>query len=142
MLDGGDGTGEEAVLHPLIVALTRALLAEGLPQREIARRLAGRISRGSIHNIKSGKRRDPPPPEDDPPPPAAVARCPGCGGRITTATCIVCRDRAAPRRIRPDDLSELAGQVGPLGLDLKPAHAARYEEIRRGPTAASAIRAA
>lgn len=124
-----------------IVTQVRALLLAGLTQRAIARRLAGQISRGSIHRIATGKRQDIEPPPDDPPP-GPAARCPTCGAKVV-GPCIACQARAEPRRLLPEDLRELAGGLdAPLGLDLKPEHAKRYEQIKRAPSAAAAGRAA
>ena len=64
--------------------------------------------------------------------------CPGCG-QIVPLPCVACRARAARRerhrRLGPRGIREIIeelAQISPvLGLDLKPADRARYEEVRR-----------
>jgi len=64
--------------------------------------------------------------------------CPVCG-RVGPLPCVACRARAARRerhrRLGPRGIREIIeelAQISPvLGLDLKPADRARYEEVRR-----------
>jgi len=102
--------------------------------REIA--LACHIARDSVARIRAGKwrgKRTPSkPPERDPE--APYERCNVCGHRVQMP-CLVCPAIAAReelirtlgqwhRKIR-------AGDVEPLGLELRPDDQARYEQVRR-----------
>ena len=107
-----------------IVAEARRLLAQALPQREVYRRMNGRISRGSLHRLAAGKYRDRG--DDDPdPPPGPGIRCPSCGASLVALPCIACAVRARAE-VTGDD-----GEEEPT-IQLRPAERARYEEIRRG----------
>jgi hypothetical protein len=120
-----------------LVEQVEQLLAEGkLSHRKIAR-LTG-VSRGTIGAIASGKRcirpramclwEDEPVIPDTPP-----QRCPDCGGMVYMP-CRVCRTRKAAAR-SPGLRSLMQGNarqpIVPLGLNLKPVHHERYEEVRR-----------
>jgi len=103
--------------------------------REIARRTG--VSRGTVSNIASGKQTIKSrkgeinlsddgllPSSEDPP-----RRCPDCGAMVFMP-CRSCEVKAlaAKKEKRPFD------RHGPelvLGLNLKPAHQERYEEVRR-----------
>lgn len=118
------------MLHAAVVAEVRGLLAAGLAQREVFRRMAGRISRGSIQRIDHGQYRDRAPRDEPDPPSGPGVACPTCGAKIVVFPCVACRARAADRVLGTDDLKELADMAGePIGLDLKPGHQARYLEI-------------
>ena len=121
------------MIAPQIVTEVRRLLAQGaLSQRMIAR-LSG-ISRGTVRAIANGTRPDYEslrPAEDEREQPAGpAARCPGCGGMVYLP-CRLCRVRATiasdPRPTREHRAIPLGE---PLGLDLRPDHRARYEEVR------------
>ncbi len=138
------------MITPQIVTDVRHLLRERLlSQRSIAR-LTG-ISRSTVAAIASGKRPDydllRQLREDEwEEPTGPAARCPGCGSRVYMP-CQLCRIRkrmaekrqpratgfasAAPTRLagaaQPRGLAET---LEPLGLNLRPEHRARYEEVR------------
>ncbi len=118
------------MLDPGFVEEIRRLLAAGRwSMRRIAREL--RVSRGTVHAIAHGRRRErrPPPTEDDPAvePSGPLVRCPGCGG-LVVAPCRLCRVR---RKHSGSCRGKLAGvPEGPLELDLAGEHRARYERIR------------
>ncbi|MGO8751287.1 MAG: hypothetical protein ACLQNE_35515 [Thermoguttaceae bacterium] len=119
------------MLRPEVVQATRALLARGMLQRAIWRKLSPAISRGSIHNIARGKhaRRRIEPGEAVLP---VNGRCPTCGALLSSASgeCLACT--LDNRRGTPEQLLEsVAGLLGePLGLDLRPNDWARYQEVR------------
>ena len=108
--------------------VTRAegLLAAGLPQREVARRLAGLVGYGSVGRIFHGRRRARNTAAFSRP----KRRCPECGATITTDQCQACRTRAKSQP-RPAAIPTLAEIGGPLGLDLRPEHRRRYLRLRR-----------
>jgi transcriptional regulator with XRE-family HTH domain len=122
------------MIAPSVVQEIRRLLTEGkLSQRKIAR-LTG-ISRGTVGAIAAGRRPDYQPlrsaAEDEFAEPAGPPqRCPGCGGMVYLP-CRLCRTRAlqagASKRLRPAWLTQLEE---PLGLELRDADRARYEEVR------------
>ncbi len=121
-----------------IVAEVRRLLEETpLSHRKIAR-LAG-VSRGLVDAVASGKRPDyeiaPPSDEDmEEEPSGPPSRCPSCGGMVYLP-CRLCRTRSrhfgepSLRSTRPTFVKPTS--FGPIGLDLRPEHQARYEQIRR-----------
>jgi hypothetical protein len=119
------------------------LLAEGnLSQRKIAR-LTG-ISRGTVGAIAAGKRPDYPSSrraaEDEPGEPAGPPRrCPGCGGMVYMP-CRLCAARALKAAAaKPPVPTWLMQPEAPLGLELRAAERARYEEIRLRRMSASSL---
>lgn len=126
------------MLAPWVVQRVKQLLAEGRhSQRQIAQ-ITG-VSRGTVHALATGKRRDPPEAKPggshaDEPPPGAVQRCNGCGALVQTP-CLLCRVRrlvAEGRLPRPKNASE-----GVLGLGLREEHRRRYEQVRKRREAAA-----
>ena len=120
------------MLRPELVQETRALLARGMLQRAIWRKLSPAISRGSIQNIAHGKhaRRRIEPGEAVLP---VNGRCPTCGALLCSAfgECLACtldnRRGGTPEQL----LESVAGLLGePLGLDLRPNDLRRYLEVR------------
>jgi transcriptional regulator with XRE-family HTH domain len=120
-----------------LVEQIEQLLAEGkLSQRKIAR-LTG-VSRGTIGAIASGRRQARPRRislwEDElEVPDTPPQRCPGCGGMVYMP-CRLCRTQkaiATMPALREQKLARLMQQIAPLGLNLKPVHQQRYEEVRR-----------
>jgi transcriptional regulator with XRE-family HTH domain len=120
-----------------LVEQIERLLAEGkLSHRKIAR-ITG-VSGGTIGTIASGKRRIRPRTvefwEDELlVPDTPLQRCPGCGGMVYMP-CRVCRTRKAIATLPAlRALMEARDRLPftPLGLNLKPAHQERYEEVRR-----------
>lgn len=114
------------MLDPSVVIRVCAMLAEGLSQREVHRRMNGQIGRGTIWRIANGKRPIPDPP-DDPPRPPAVGLCSECGTTVLLP-CVACRARNTPRLSHQPDPPSDEG----MRLDLRGANLQRYEEIRRG----------
>lgn len=116
-----------------IVAEVRRLLEETpLSHRKIAR-LTG-VSRGLVDAVASGKRPDyetaPPSDEDMEEEPAGPpSRCPSCGGMVYLP-CRLCRTRSSNIG-GPSLRSTCPTFFEPLGLDLRPEHQARYEQVRR-----------
>lgn len=111
------------MLTSFLAAEVRRLLAEGkLSQRKIARQLA--ISRGSVQRIAQGKWREPLP-EPDEEPQGPKGRCPQCRAMVHLP-CRACRVRRR-QLVRPFLAIE---PCEPLGLDLRPEHQRRYEQIR------------
>jgi transcriptional regulator with XRE-family HTH domain len=128
------------MIAPQVVTDVRRLLTEErLSQRKVAR-LTG-ISRSTIAAIACGKRPDyellQRLRETDWEEPAGPAvRCPGCGHRVYMP-CQLCRLRArlaakrAATGLAGGTLVGLAsGVIEPLGVNLRPEHRARYEEVR------------
>lgn len=119
------------MLAPSMVAEVRRLLVEDkLSQRRIAK-LTG-VSRGTVDAIAAGRRPDyaPRSPADDEPqrPSGPPRRCATCGGMVymPCRLCALRRRLAASRKGRQrDPRAEL-----PLGLELRPQHQKRYEEVR------------
>jgi hypothetical protein len=116
-----------------IVTEVRQLLDEGtLSQRKIAQRMG--ISRGSVGAIAAGKRPDyeamGQPREDEWEEPAGPpARCPGCGGKVYMP-CRLCRTRQAiDENARSTSQRHNVEIDVPLGLNLRPEHRARFEEV-------------
>lgn len=112
------------MLNPNVVQVARMLLAEGHPVRDVHRRLLGRISRSSVQRIATGQRKERTPATDSPcQSDRPAVRCPLCGARVFPP-CVRCLVGSTTGRPGCD------GEL--VGLDLKPDHQARYEEIRRG----------
>jgi len=120
------------VIKPIVIAEAKRLLAAGLSQRAIARRLG--ISRGTVGAIATGRRPDYESLKGDNEP--EKVRCTGCGGMVAMP-CRACRVRAAAaikgRRFQGSRLKEGPAE---LALDLRPAYQARYEEVHRARQAA------
>jgi hypothetical protein len=125
------------MIEPQLVEQVERLLAEGkLSYRKIAR-FTG-VSRGTIGAIASGRRRIQPrrmcfweeePTVPDVPP----QRCPGCGGMVYMP-CRLCRTRKEMAKLPAIRALIRANALQPftlLGLNLKPVHQERYEEVRR-----------
>jgi transcriptional regulator with XRE-family HTH domain len=142
------------MIAPQIVTEVRRLLREEiLSQRKIAS-LTG-ISRTTVTAIASGKRpdydllrqlRD----DDWEEPTGPAVRCPGCGGRVhmpcqlcrirkriaekrhscTTASASALPSRATGYASAAPPHSPAAEILEPLGVNLRPEHRARYEEVR------------
>jgi len=113
------------------------LLAEGkLSQRKIAR-LTG-VSRGTVGAIASGRRRLRPKrislwEEEADIPEVPPQRCPSCGGMVYMR-CRLCRTQKAVATmpaLRTVSLARMQSRIEPLGLNLKPVHHERYQEVRR-----------
>ncbi|HQF12648.1 MAG TPA: helix-turn-helix transcriptional regulator, partial [Thermogutta sp.] len=107
--------------------ILRLLTEERLSQRQVAR-LTG-VSRATIAAIAKGewhaRFRERPKDESDQPP--APSRCPECGA-LVTPPCLACRIRAM--RIRGEILPLPGEGPGPLKLELRGPHYARYLEVR------------
>jgi hypothetical protein len=125
------------MIEPQLVEQVERLLAEGkLSYRKIAR-FTG-VSRGTIGAIASGRRRIQPrrmffweeePTVPDVPP----ERCPDCGGMVYMP-CRLCRTRKEMTKlsgIRALIRMNAFQPFTPIGLNLKPVHQQRYEEVRR-----------
>jgi len=122
------------MIAPKIVAEVRRLLEEKThSQRKIAR-LVG-VSRGTVGTIALGRRPDydlrrslceDEGDEPDSPP----ERCPGCGGMVQMP-CRLCRVREQiARNPRAASHGPIDCALTPLGLNLRPDHYARYEQVR------------
>ena len=125
------------MIEPQLVEQIERLLAKGkLSYRKIAR-FTG-VSRGTIGAIASGRRRIQPrrmsfweeePTVPDVPP----QRCPQCGGMVYMP-CRLCRMRKEMAKL-PDIRALIRTNAfqpfTPIGLNLKPVHQQRYEEVRR-----------
>jgi transcriptional regulator with XRE-family HTH domain len=112
-------------------------LAEAkLSHRKIA--AATGVSRGTIGAIASGRRREPvkrtlPWDEALEIPAGPPERCPDCGGMVYLP-CRLCRTRKEIARkpsLRNTFPAGALQRVPLLGLNLKPAHQLRYEEVRQ-----------
>jgi transcriptional regulator with XRE-family HTH domain len=124
------------MLAPYQVDHIRKLLFEKkLSSRQIARRTG--VSRGAIAEIAAGRRpveateRSDEAEDDFEVPLDPPQRCPTCGDWVFPP-CRLCRTRALLRK----HLGHIARLPSPqypflLGLDLKPRHRARYEQVRR-----------
>jgi transcriptional regulator with XRE-family HTH domain len=120
-----------------LVEQIERLLAEGkLSHRKIARETG--VSRGTIGAIASGKRCVRPQTaflwdDDLLVPEGPPERCPNCGGMVYMP-CRLCRTRTAIATL-PALRALVEGRdrqpFVPLGLNLKPGHRERYEEVRR-----------
>ena len=118
------------MIAPKIVAEVRRLLAERKHSQRSIARLAG-VSRGSVGAIASGKCRDHTESREEWEEPAGPPeRCPECGGKVYMP-CQLCRLREirkkGPRQTAWGDATRI---VEPLGLDLRPEHRIRYEQVR------------
>ncbi len=125
------------MIEPQLVEQVERLLVEGkLSYRKIAR-FTG-VSRGTIGAIASGRRCIQPrricfleeePMVPDVPP----QRCPDCGGMVYIP-CRLCRTRKEMAKLPGIRALIRANAFQPftlLGLNLKPVHQERYEEVRR-----------
>jgi transcriptional regulator with XRE-family HTH domain len=122
------------MLAPYQIDLVRRLLVEKkLTQRQLAR-LTG-VSRGTIAQIAAGRRPPTSPTrsqdaDDFDVPLVPPERCPTCGGWVYPP-CRLCHMRELLRKH-----GQIA-RLGPLeypiihGLDLKPRHRKRYQQVRR-----------
>jgi len=144
------------MIAPHLVAHVEQLLAEGKSSHRKIARITG-VSRGTIGAIASGRRSIRPRPrwpwEDEPlVPDTPPRRCPDCGGMVYMP-CRACRARKAisklPGRgttiqanVRQQGRTGMSGTLNgqtrmsallsaPFGLNLKPVHRERYEEVRR-----------
>jgi transcriptional regulator with XRE-family HTH domain len=137
------------MINPTLVDEVKRLLADGVTQRGISRRLS--ISRGSVGAIASGKRPNyealraaredklAPLPNNAP-----SERCPGCGGK-QQMPCRVCRTRGDKQqrleRARAVlDAARRSPEHSPdnLTMDLHPEHQARYERLHASKILAAA----
>ncbi len=117
------------MLDPAVVKLAEVLLAEGLSQRAVARRLG--ISRGTVHAIKHGLRRDP---EADRKREMLLEglarRCPHCGRLmrmpVGSDRCLACLAGEGPD-VRPP----IARVCGPPRLELRQHAMDRLPEATR-----------
>ena len=125
------------MITPDLVERIEQLLAEDkLSHRKIARIIG--VSRGTVGAIASGRRRIRPRPirfwEDDAMvPDTPPERCPECGGMVYMP-CRLCRTRkelAKLPELRALTRANARQRFTPIGLNLKPAHQERYEEVRR-----------
>jgi len=111
------------------VAEVRRLLRETpLSHRKIAR-LTG-VSRGLVDAVASGKRpdREIAPPSEEEEPTGPPARCPDCGGMVYLP-CRACQVRLHHETKTRNHRVTFAMQ--PLGLELRPEHRTRYEQVQR-----------
>lgn len=108
-----------------IAAQARDMLALGMPRWLVHRTV--RIEWKDLYALSMGRE----------PGLRVHARCPTCGALLVVEPCIECRIRALTAQ-RPRPL--VAGDGPPLilGLELKPEHRARYEEVRAARLAAIA----
>ncbi len=117
------------------VELVRRLLSEGKSQRAV--RAQTRIARGTIADIAHDRRpdyetiRQARRAEKRTKPRGPREQCPGCG-YVVYMPCRICR----ARRWRLFSLvwngsKPVPELQKPLGMELKPEHQARYEEVRR-----------
>jgi hypothetical protein len=131
-------TLEALMLAPGLVREIQWLLVGGrLSQREIARKTA--VARSTVGIIASKLHWDelPEPPGTDDEPVGQPARCPDCGGKVYLP-CRTCQVRAEVARHHPRQPSscQRVDRLGssilgnPLGLELKPPHRERYEQVR------------
>jgi hypothetical protein len=120
----------------LVERIEQLLVKDKLSHRKIAR-ITG-VSRGTVGAIASGRRRIRPRPihfwEDDAlVPDTPPQRCPECGGTVYMP-CRLCRTRkelAKLPELRALTRANAFQPFTPIGLNLKPAHQERYEEVRR-----------
>ena len=129
--------GESSMIEPHLVEQVEQLLAKGkLSHRKIAR-FTG-VSRGTIGAIATGRRCIQPRPtwpwEEEPMvPDVPPQRCPQCGGMVYMP-CRLCRTRKEMAKlpaIRALIRANAFQPFTPIGLNLKPVHQQRYEEVRR-----------
>jgi hypothetical protein len=122
------------MIAPSVVQEVKRLLAGGnLSQRKIAG-MTG-ISRGTVGAIAGGKRPGydslPRAVKHDPAQPTGPPqRCPGCGGMVYMP-CRLCKMRALKAKTSKPPIPPWPVQLDvPLGLELREADRARYEEVR------------
>lgn len=101
-------------ITPLHINTVKALHAEGVAIREIARRMgiAPSTAFRIIHGITTASKR--------------YKRCPQCGALIRTKTCRYCEVR--PSFNPPEDESETNAEIQ---LDLREREQKRYEQVRK-----------
>jgi hypothetical protein len=124
------------IAEHLVEQVERLLTKDKLSHRRIAS-ITG-VSRGTIAAIASGKRRIQPKTSrfwDEEPlvPDVPPQRCPECGGMVYMP-CRLCRARKKLAKLPAlRTLTEVRDRQPfvLLGLNLKPAHQERYEEVRR-----------
>lgn len=118
------------MIGPKVVAEVRRLLAEGKHSQRAVARLTG-VSRGSVRAIVSGKRSDYVERREEwEEPVGPPERCPECGGKVYMP-CQLCRLRDVGRKgPRPTAWDDAIRLDVPLGLDLRPEHRMRYEQVR------------
>ncbi len=116
-----------------LIDQVRQLIGEGKNSLRMIARLTG-VSRGTVRMIALGKRRDREPKKVEPweaERPGPPQRCPTCGGKVYMP-CRLCAARShrepSPAPRKPWTLAALAGPA--IGLDLRPEHRRRYEEIK------------
>ena len=132
------------MIEPWVVEEIRWLLTQkSWKYGEIAR--ATGVCRATVGRIarREGPYADPPEPPAEAEPVGPPVRCKGCGG-LVYMPCLLCRLRrwiARRRQAKKAQPEAGADAGGLLGLDLKPEHRARYEEVlawrdraRRGST--------
>jgi hypothetical protein len=125
------------MIAPHLIEQVQQLLIEGKFSHRKIERITG-VSRGTIGAIAAGKRcirprsagfwEDEPVVPDVPP-----QRCPDCGGMVYMP-CRLCRTQkamAASAMLRALVKTRARQPVVLLGLNLKPVHRERYEEVRR-----------
>jgi len=116
-------------IEPATIRDVERLLEEGGASYRAIARLTG-VSRGTVAMVARGRRRaddalDVP---SDAKPLGPPRRCPGCGGMVEMP-CKLCQTRELmiskelPRCLPAVDV--------PIGLNLRPEHRSRYEEVRR-----------
>lgn len=129
------------MLRPGQVDRITALLGEGLPRREVARR-AG-VSRQSVDRVARGTwtgfTRGPPKAVDAPTAgqEGAHVRCPGCGGKVAPP-CRACDVRAVAARNKRRRKPRGPETEYELRLELAKEHRRRYEAVRRAKLSAMA----
>jgi transcriptional regulator with XRE-family HTH domain len=118
---------------PAIIAEIERLLAEGVKQREIARRL--HVWRGLVADVAAGKRPDYEQlrrlkQEQLPQPPSEPCWCSACSAMVQMP-CVACRTRQwMAKKGKQPSTQALESLGGPLGMQLKEEHQRRYEEVR------------
>jgi transcriptional regulator with XRE-family HTH domain len=119
-----------------VVGEVQNLLAAGeMSQRAIARILG--ISRGTVDAIAAGKRpdyeairRSRQENETGDEPIGPPMRCPTCGG-LVYMPCRLCAVRRSTSNTIRQSLRNIGKNDEPFGLNLRPEHEKRYQEIRR-----------
>jgi hypothetical protein len=125
------------MIAPHLVDQIQKLLADGKSSHRKIAQSTG-VSRGTIAAIASGRRRIRPRTtfiwEEEPlVPDTPPRRCPGCGGMVYMP-CRACRTQKAIATLPAlRALTEARDRQPfvPLGLNLKPVHRERYEQVRR-----------
>lgn len=121
------------ITSDVVFAVRRLLLETKLSWREIARRSG--VSRGSVRAIASGRRSEdathlPAVEVDWEGPAGPPVRCPGCGG-LVFMPCVFCATRKALARHVPRAMRRSTSDcMRPLGLQLRPQHFRRYQQVR------------